>query len=1030
MPPRFYSSPYKNAVATPAKREHWWSEIPVAASAPSDAADAIKATSDYWLALGAASGSLVVLPYDHQGKQGSKAPIFQTGVRSISAFETDGFDELIAVGGESGQVNVFGLPGSDSFNPAEPSTYTPASTLSVTLPTNKAVDVLSFHPLASSLFLASSQTTISIFDVASRSPDAAYTLSSPAQSWSAQWSSDGRSVTATGKDGKLRCWDVRSSDAAPVVEVASHAGIKASRHVHLGLAAPAGPQQILTTGFSRTRDREYSVFDVRNLGNGPVKTQRVDTGTGVLVPLVDQSRGVVYLAGKGDMTLRWTELGGPGGFTEGAAPLPVPIVSAALAPPSTLELMKAEINRLVVLGGGGAEAVFPVSVTVPRRQYLDFHADLYPPVSARQPAQTSAEWRSGSDDAFLETYRPDPHTPPPTRLSRSTSTKRSDIPGGSAQTNASKESAVAEKTAPSAPPAPVVAGDTAEAAKSKAAAASVPPTSSSLPTPTEPESSGQIASDVTADGVATLNLSHGSAERVPLGIASKAITAETPDSKPLPAASIASKPPTLASSPAGKSGQPGEPFNPKWSRHFLAGKTPLKPDYFDVHDVSSTMGNDVQLLQATPTHFFYPLGGPGGRLAFHPLARKGRLPVHPSCVAIGGTITQFETDPFDSTRVFVAGDDGSVRVFTLPVDAPEDVTTIAEPARVLSDSKMDRVIELRHHPVARDLLLSLSDDRGNPTARLWNVATGDLLLHFELPKGGISSAAWSPDGQLLAVATKNKQIHVFDPRDVEGTIASCASHESIRPVRLAWAADRRLLSTGFTRSASRELLLFAVDEKKLVQIGKTSLDISPAALFPFVDLDTRIALLYSRGDRSCLAFELDLDPKSPQQAFTKLPAFEHASLQVGFAFLPKAHVDVKAVEIVRALRLTQKEVEIVSFTIPRAKIDFYQNDVFVPTRNVEKPMLSAADWVRGKNATLEWLDLRPDGMKLLSDAPAPVKNVSTRSKIKQDGMTDSEREQAHLDELFHNAKAGAGSDEEEEEEEPVRSKHAIVDDDW
>ena len=236
-----------------------------------------------------------------------------------------------------------------------------------------------------------------------------------------------------------------------------------------------------------------------------------------------------------------------------------------------------------------------------------------------------------------------------------------------------------------------------------------------------------------------------------------------------------------------------------------------------------------------------------------------------------------------------------------------------------ADSKMDRVVELKPHPIAKDLLLTLSEDRGNPTARLWNAARGDLLLQFELPKGGISSAAWSPDGQLLAVATKTKQVHVFDPRDVNGTIASSASHESIRPVRLAWAADRRLLSTGFTRSASRELLLFAVDDKKLVQIGKTSLDISPAALFPFVDLDTRIALLYSRGDRSCLAFEVDLDPKSPQQAFTKLPSFEHTSLQVGFAFMPKTHVDVKAVEIVRALRLTQKEVEVVSFTIPRAK---------------------------------------------------------------------------------------------------------------
>ena len=372
----------------------------------------------------AIAGSLVVLPYDHQGKQGSKAPTLQTGIRTITAFETDGFDDLIAVGGENGQVNVFTLPGADSldFGTTAPSAHTPSSILSVSPAASggKAVETMAFHPLASALFLASSQNTISVFDVASQSSDAAYTLSSPSPSWSAQWSNDGRSITATGKDGKLRCWDVRAAGAAaaPVVEIASHAGIKASRHVHLGSLSPATGLQVFTTGFSRTRDREYSVHDFRNLRDGAVKTQRVDTGTGVLVPLLDSSRGIVYLAGKGDMTLRWTELGGPGGFTEGeqltlfrrrpkpprffdgskdpllivltscccatgAAPLPVPIVSAALAPPSTLELMKAEINRLVVLGGGGADAVLPVSITVPRRQYLDFHADLYPPVASR-----------------------------------------------------------------------------------------------------------------------------------------------------------------------------------------------------------------------------------------------------------------------------------------------------------------------------------------------------------------------------------------------------------------------------------------------------------------------------------------------------------------------------------------------------------------------------------------------------------------------------------------------------------------------
>lgn len=88
-----------------------------------------------------------------------------------------------------------------------------------------------------------------------------------------------------------------------------------------------------------------------------------------------------------------------------------------------------------------------------------------------------------------------------------------------------------------------------------------------------------------------------------------------------------------------------------------------------------------QRPQASSLYFFYPLAGPGGRLAFHPLARKGRLPVHPLCISIGGTITDFTVDPFDSTRVFIAGDDSTVRVFTLPDPAKE-----WEEAEVLTDA--------------------------------------------------------------------------------------------------------------------------------------------------------------------------------------------------------------------------------------------------------------------------------------------------------------------------------------------------------
>lgn len=45
------------------------------------------------------------------------------------------------------------------------------------------------------------------------------------------------------------------------------------------------------------RDREYSLFDGRNLGQ-PLKTQRVDTGTAAFIPVADIARGIVYFAGK------------------------------------------------------------------------------------------------------------------------------------------------------------------------------------------------------------------------------------------------------------------------------------------------------------------------------------------------------------------------------------------------------------------------------------------------------------------------------------------------------------------------------------------------------------------------------------------------------------------------------------------------------------------------------------------------------------------------------------------------------------
>ncbi|BGP16134.1 hypothetical protein JCM10213v2_004128 [Rhodosporidiobolus nylandii] len=1001
MPPRFWSSPYKNAVATPAKREGWYSELSLATALPNETSDGLVATAEYSLSLGGSSGSLVAIPYSlPPGKFASRAPSLSTGLRTITSFSSDSFSEYLYVGGESGIVKVFDLPAAESFG--DNAALSPTPLLSLETSTGKPVEILSAHPLASALFLAVSGSTLSVFDAASGRSEAARKVDMPGQAWSAQWSADGRLVTATGRDGKLRVWDIRQGDGV-VAETTAHTGVKASRHVHLPPSTSS--TQILTTGFSRTRDREYSLFDLRSTGpsSRPAKTQRLDTNTGVLQPLLDESRGIVYLAGRGDMTLRWVEVGGPAVFTEGAAPLPAPLLSAALLPPPAqqahLDLQHAEINRLLVLSPAEG-AVVPVEVKVPRRQYVDFHQDLYPPAASGVPALSSAEWlaaKDSDDTPVLPKRQLEPGKAWPKREKKAATTTHAAL---------AKQAEAKEPAAP--PPVPVVEPTTTPAASSPlpsqpavtapSPATSAPPSHSEQKLEKEAAPTASLSSLSLDDEPKSPTAGEGTTKAAPPTAASPAPSTSRPapssTSTPAAATSTASSTPLAAPSPAAV--KPGGPFNPGWSRKFLTGKTPLKPDYFDVKDLSATTSAEVVLLKTTPTYLLYPLSGPGGRLAVHPLAQKGRLSTHVPALQTGAVVVDFEVDPFGGEKVFVAGDDGAIRVFELP-DVAEGWEKKVEEAqgKVLSDSRMDRISTLAHHPAAKDLLLSVSDDHGKPTVRLWNVETGTIVAEAALPKGGVSSVAWSPDGILLAVATKNKQLHVLDPRKPSSLI-STASHDSIRPVRLAWAPESHLISTGFNRSASRELILYSLAGGKLAQAGKQTLDISPAPLFPFYDLDTRVLLLYSRGERSCLAFEVDLAEAS-KTPFSKLPSFEHGTLQSAFAFGPKTKVDVKAVEVLHALRLTPSEIQSVSFTIPRAKAEYFQNDIYVPTRNTEKPTMSVEDYVAGKDKPLELVDLRPQGMQLLSEAPVQQKTVSTRSQIKQDGLTDSQREKAYLD---------------------------------
>jgi hypothetical protein len=126
-----------------------------------------------------------------------------------------------------------------------------------------------------------------------------------------------------------------------------------------------------------------------------------------------------------------------------------------------------------------------------------------------------------------------------------------------------------------------------------------------------------------------------------------------------------------------------KPFNPGWSRKFLAGKSPLIPSYDQIPSLS-TLHQDSQILAATPDLVFFPVQGPGGRIGVHPLKKKGRMQVGGEGYLSGGVeITDFAVEPFKrerGTRVALAGEDGVIRVWSVGENGVEGST---EPEHVL-----------------------------------------------------------------------------------------------------------------------------------------------------------------------------------------------------------------------------------------------------------------------------------------------------------------------------------------------------------
>jgi len=245
-----------------------------------------------------------------------------------------------------------------------------------------------FHPLAAEVMVTvGADKNVKIWDLEAGEVRLQLPTEHKAMLTSLEWSGDLALLATFAKDKKMRLFDPRANILAARVD--AHDSTKGGRLVWLNRTG-----KILTTGFTRSSEREIRLWDSRSI-DAPLHTLKFEPGSAPIIPYAEEDTNVVFLNGKGEGLIRMYEVVDSQPYLAELVDYKSSKPSAGLAmlPKKMCDVMDCEIAKFLKLT---TNAVIPLSFTVPRQSKHFFQEDLYPPTWDGKPTMTAEEWLSGA----------------------------------------------------------------------------------------------------------------------------------------------------------------------------------------------------------------------------------------------------------------------------------------------------------------------------------------------------------------------------------------------------------------------------------------------------------------------------------------------------------------------------------------------------------------------------------------------------------------------------------------------------------
>uniref|UniRef100_A0A1I8NSP2 Coronin n=1 Tax=Stomoxys calcitrans TaxID=35570 RepID=A0A1I8NSP2_STOCA len=328
----------------------------------------------------------------------------------------------------------------------------------------------------------------------------------------------------------------------------------------------------------------------------------------------------------------------------------------------------------------------------------------------------------------------------------------------------------------------------------------------------------------------------------------------------------------------------------------------------------------------------------GGAFIVLPHNKVGRIAAdHPLVGGHKGPVLDISWCPHNDNVIASGSEDCVVKVWQIPDGGL---------SRTLTEPVVDLVFHQRRvglvvwHPSALNVLLTAGSDN---QVVIWNVGTGEILVHIDSHPDIVYSACFNWDGSKLVTTCKDKKIRIYDPRTGE-VESEAVCHEGSKATRAIFLRHGLIFTTGFNRSSERQYSLRAPDALS-DPIVMVELDTSNGVMFPLYDPDTNLIYLCGKGDSVIRYFEVTPEPPFVHYINT----FQTPDPQRGIGMMPKRGCDVTTCEISKFYRLNNNGLcQVISMTVPR-KSDLFQEDLY-PDTLAEDAAITAEKWIMGEDA--------------------------------------------------------------------------------